>query len=288
MPNANREPAMLQEILNSVSFRPATAENPHCPAFYCTHALSPDASLFSFAAFSASWIALRSSFEALYVAVTWLKGLSGCFSNSFRISAIFWFLRRPFSSFISSSLRSSYCAYAALNRRSGCLSSLSFWSAVRSRASRALSIPVALRALGFVSNDAKAESMPRDFFSALGALPLGFEGSDASSSARRAAFSAFLRSASAAFAAAASLQRSQFSVLSELVACAYAFEFDFAPLFHSAASAASCSLFFAACLEAAASALRAWPCAFLDPSPPPAAAPPFFAMFVQGASVCRR
>jgi len=47
--------------------------------------------------------------------------------------------------------------------------------------------------------------MPRGFFSALGALPLGFEGSEASSSRRRAAFSAFLRAASAAFSAAASL-----------------------------------------------------------------------------------
>jgi hypothetical protein len=142
--------------------------------------------------------------------VTWLKGLSGCFSNSFLISTIFWFLRRPFSSFISSSLRSSYWAYAALNRRSGCRSSLSFESAVKSRASRALSIPVALRALGF-SNEPRAESMPRAvFFSALGALPLGFEGKEASSSAKRASFSAFLRAASAAFAAAASLHCSQF------------------------------------------------------------------------------
>jgi len=66
-------------------------------------------------------------------------------------------------------------------------------------------MPEALRAPGLASNVPRAESMPRGFFSALGALPLGFEGSEASSSRRRAAFSAFLRAASAAFSAAASL-----------------------------------------------------------------------------------
>lgn len=79
---------------------------------------------------------------------------------------------------------------------------------VISRASRALSIPVALSAPGFASKEPSAESMPppRGFFSALGFLPLGLEGREASSSRSRASFSAFLRAASAAFSAAASLR----------------------------------------------------------------------------------
>jgi len=65
----------------------------------------------------------------------------------------------------------------------------------------------------------------------------------------------------------------------------YALAFDLAPLLHSSASAFSACWFLAACFEAAASALRACPCAFFDPSPPPAA-PPFFAMLVmKGGSV---
>lgn len=66
-------------------------------------------------------------------------------------------------------------------------------------------MPDALSAPGFVSKEPRAESMPRGFFSALGALPLGLDGSEASSSRRRASFSAFLRAASVAFSAAASL-----------------------------------------------------------------------------------
>ena len=144
-----------------------------------------------------------------------------------------------------------------------------------SRASRALSIPVALRAPGFASKEPSAESMPRGFFSALGFLPLGFEGREASSSRSSASFSAFLRAASAAFSAAASLQSVSYCAGRDKGA-AYAFAFDFAPLLHSSASAFSACWFFAACFDAAASALRACPCAFLELSPAPAA--PFFAI----------
>jgi hypothetical protein len=52
--------------------------------------------------------------------------------------------------------------------------------------------------------------MPRGFFSAfLAPAPLGFEGSEASSSFKRASFSAFFRAASAFFASAASLHARQ-------------------------------------------------------------------------------
>lgn len=77
-----------------------------------------------------------------------------------------------------------------------------------SSASSALSIPDALSADG-LSKEPRALSMPRPegFFSAFFAPePLGLEGREASSWARRAAFSAFLRAASAAFSAAASLK----------------------------------------------------------------------------------
>ena len=80
---------------------------------------------------------------------------------------------------------------------------------VRVRASRALSIPVALREARFLSffEDGASRperSRPLDFFAgAFFALPL--LGREASSSARRASFSAFLRAASACLAAAASL-----------------------------------------------------------------------------------
>jgi hypothetical protein len=82
---------------------------------------------------------------------------------------------------------------------------------VRSKASRALSMPVAFRAVeglfGLGESSSRAErSRPRDFFGGA-VLPLlvGLEGREASSSFRRASFSAFLRAASAALAAAASL-----------------------------------------------------------------------------------
>lgn len=146
-----------------------------------------------------------------------------------------------------------------------------------SKASSALSMPEALRAPGFVSNDPSAESMPRDFFSAFGALPLGLVGNEASSSRRRASFSAFLRAASAAFSAAASLCYVSGVTIGAKMLLTYAFAFDLAPLPHSSASAFSTCWFFAACFEAAASALRACPCAFFEFSPPPAA-PPFFAI----------
>jgi hypothetical protein len=127
--------------------------------------------------------------------------------------------------------------------------------------------------------------MPRGFFSALGFLPLGFEGREASSSRSRASFSAFLRAASAAFSAAASLPSVSYCICIDRGGnSAYAFAFDFAPLFHSSASAFSACWFFAACFDAAASALRACPCAFFEPSPPPAA--PFFAIMLWFRGVC--
>lgn len=48
----------------------------------------------------------------------------------------------------------------------------------------------------------------------------------------------------------------------------YALLLDLAPASHFFASAAAASASFCACLLAAASALRAWPWAFLEPSPP--------------------
>lgn len=149
-----------------------------------------------------------SSLVALYEAVTWLKGLSGCFSNSLRILVFLWSRRRPTplpSFFISSSRRSSYLAYAAGYRRSGCRSTLPSSLLVRDKASRALSIPEALMSEGLSSSSCE-RSRPRAFltgaFDFLGPLT----GLLASSSASRAAFSAFFFSASAAFAAAASLR----------------------------------------------------------------------------------
>lgn len=87
---------------------------------------------------------------------------------------------------------------------------------VRERASRALSMPVALRAkfalgLSFVeeeSGESRAErSRPRDFLVAVLAFaPLGVARASFSSSARRASFSAFFRAASAFLASASSLE----------------------------------------------------------------------------------
>jgi hypothetical protein len=79
------------------------------------------------------------------------------------------------------------------------------------RASRALSMPVALIAGLVVEGTAVSESreersrVPRVFFCADLALPVFADLREASSSARSAAFSAFFRAASAALAAAASL-----------------------------------------------------------------------------------
>jgi hypothetical protein len=79
---------------------------------------------------------------------------------------------------------------------------------VRDKASRALSMPVALRAVEeVVESESRAErSRPRFFFRAvLAPAPLGFDGWSFSSSARRASFSAFLRAASAFLFSASSL-----------------------------------------------------------------------------------
>ena len=76
----------------------------------------------------------------------------------------------------------------------------------------ALSMPVALSAARSFFDDGPSRperSSPRDFFGgAFFALPL--LGREASSSLRRASFSAFLRAASACFAAAASLNLCQY------------------------------------------------------------------------------
>ena len=84
---------------------------------------------------------------------------------------------------------------------------------VSERASRALSIPVALRAPGAVedaddegSESSCERSRPRVFLTAVLAFaPLGVARASFSSSARRASFSAFLRAASAFLASASSL-----------------------------------------------------------------------------------
>jgi len=68
-------------------------------------------------------------------------------------------------------------------------------------------MPLALRAEG-AEKEPRAASRPAlrlVFLTAVLALPFGLEGREASSSFRRASFSAFLRAASAALAAAASL-----------------------------------------------------------------------------------
>lgn len=81
---------------------------------------------------------------------------------------------------------------------------------MRERASRALSIPVALRA-GFAldadeedSSSREERSRPLDFLTAVLAF-LGAERASFSSAARRASFSAFFRAASCFFASASSL-----------------------------------------------------------------------------------
>ena len=108
----------------------------------------------------------------------------------------------------------SYAAKAALNLRSGCLSILSeVLAEVRERASRALSIPVALRAAGLafavdeeglLSSSREERSRPRDFLTAVLEF-LGVERASFSSAARMASFSAFFRAASSFFASASSL-----------------------------------------------------------------------------------
>ena len=145
-------------------------------------------------------------------AVTWLNGFSGLFSNSLRIRSTFWFRRSALSSFISSSRRSSKAAYAALNRRSGCRStwpSAPFLSS--DRASRALSMPLAFTDVSRLEEEEEGasspeRSSPRDCLAPVLPFDDPLLGSEASSSARRASFSAFLRAASAALLAVASLR----------------------------------------------------------------------------------
>lgn len=172
-----------------------------------------DPSLVSILVFSCSLILANSSLVVSYRAVTWLKGFSGLFSNSFLIFSIFWFFLSPKpvpSSSISFILLSSYLANAALNRLSGCLSILAASEPVASdNASRALSIPDALSARkgpAGVSSSSCDRSSPRVFLAAvLAFFGWALLGRLASSSRSRASFSAFLRAASARFASSASL-----------------------------------------------------------------------------------
>ena len=103
-----------------------------------------------------------------------------------------------------------------MKRRSGWRSILSEgFAEVKERASRALSIPVALRAgaaaveeegVGKESSSCE-RSRPRVFLTAvLAPAPLGVERASCSSAARRASFSAFLRAASCFFCSASSLE----------------------------------------------------------------------------------
>ena len=99
-----------------------------------------------------------------------------------------------------------------MNLLSGCLSIFSEGLAeARERASRALSIPVALRAgLPFEiedegsSSSSEERSRPLVFLTAV-LVFLGVGRASFSSAARRASFSAFLRAASCFFASASSL-----------------------------------------------------------------------------------
>lgn len=158
-------------------------------------------------------MSLISSLVLSNLALAWLNGFSGLFSNSFLIASIFCCLRNPFcSSSISGNRLASYAAYAALNLRSGWRSIFSEGLAeVRDKASRALSMPVALRA-GLVVSDADGassseRSRPRVFLTAVFApAPLGVARASFSSSARSASFSAFLRAASTFFCSASSLR----------------------------------------------------------------------------------
>lgn len=83
---------------------------------------------------------------------------------------------------------------------------------VKERASRALSMPVALRArlafaVGLSEESSWERSRPRVFLVAVLAFaPLGVARASFSSAARRASFSAFLRAASAFLASASSLK----------------------------------------------------------------------------------
>lgn len=156
-----------------------------------------------------------------------------------------------------------------MKRRSGCRSSFSDGLlAVRERASRALSMPVALR-VGLavvveVEGDGESSwerSRPRDFLTAdLAFAFLGDERSDFSSSARRASFSAFLRACSCFFCSASSLdfdlkvQQGGLELMIGGDGGKDFLAFDLAPLLHSTSSAIAFLAFSAAAFWLAASA----------------------------------
>lgn len=140
-----------------------------------------------------------------------------------------------------------------------------------SKASRALSIPVAFKAVPFFEEGSSSRldrSRPLDFLTAVFLLPDGLLGSDASSSFNSASFSAFLRAASACLAAAASLCH-ELACEHILIrgSIAYALLLSFDPFDHSSASALDFFAFSVACFCAATSAFFALPAAFLLFSP---------------------
>ena len=158
-------------------------------------------SLVSILDFSCSLISASSSLEASYRAETWLNGFSGLLSNSFLIFSFFWLSLSPSpvpSACISPRRRSSNCAYAALNRLSGCLSIFaSPDEAVSDKASKALSMPDAFSDLsGWSSSPSSCDRSSARVF--LTAVLLFFACVRAprrlvSSSASRASRSAFFR-----------------------------------------------------------------------------------------------
>ena len=109
---------------------------------------------------------------------------------------------------------------------------------VRERASKALSIPVALReglileSLGPESESSWERSRPLVFFTAVLEF-LGVARASFSSAARRASFSAFLRAASCFLASASSLLHSSGDSYSRVARTTDFLAFDFAPLLHS-------------------------------------------------------
>lgn len=142
-----------------------------------------------------------------------MKGLSGCFSNSFLIRSSFCCRRSVLSSAMAAKRCSSNTAKAALKRRSG-------WRSTRcaagslvdiDKASSALSIPVAFRVAADADDGSSSSdrSRPRlaapPVFAFADFPPLGLEGCAASSSFSAASRSAFRLAASADLAAAASL-----------------------------------------------------------------------------------
>ena len=151
---------------------------------------------------------------------------------------------------------------------------------MRESASRALSIPVAFRAASSFLLDGASRPersrVPRDVFgAAFFLLPfVGLVGRDASSSLRRASFSAFLRAASAALEAAASLytryqwlKAGGWFLYKRLKSETYALLLSLATLTHSADADCSAFAFATAFFCAADSAFCAFPAAFLVFSP---------------------